>query len=756
MHRAKGGWGNGSAWRAPRPSLPMAATRVAVPARRRNGVGPFLHSLVPAWSRPAAYRAARATLVIPTLFAVCSRVIGNDQMALYASFGGFATLVLASFGGSRRERFVAHMALTATASLLIVVGTAVSGSDAVAAIVAFVAALCVLFCGLIGPNVVSGATAVLLAFVLPASSPGLFGTVPWRLAGWLLASAAGTIAVMLSPPPPAGDRVRSSAAASASALAEEINAGLRGEERAGVGARATDAKVALHNAFIAAPLRPIGIAAADQALADLVETLQLCTSLCAEVVGEMDDMTAVDDFDRRLLAHTSRLLRDTGTLLAGGEVTLLVGELDELVRESAGRIADFCRSSAASESAVYLSFRARRLAGAVRNAAADALIVTRRADRQAVTAERARWQGGAGASAVRWSRAPGFDALKRRVGEHAGLRSVWFLNSLRGALALTAAVVIARELDLQHAFWVVLGAISVLRTNAASTGATALRALAGTAAGFVVGSALMIGIAGHTGWLWAALPVAVLVSAYAPGTALFAVGQAAFTVFVIVLFNIIVPLGWRVGVIRVEDVALGVGVSTLAGLLFWPRGANKVMCNDLADSFHADGLYLVRATAWALGLRDGAPTGETAVRASVRLGDALRAFIAEQGTKHVPKQELWKLVGGERQLRLSAQSLASVPKPEPLLPATQSRLLLGEAVRIAGLSDDLAAKLGMVPATVAQELDRLPELESPQAGASQGFGLWVGLHLDHVRGALGELGEPAAIVATVRARPWWR
>jgi hypothetical protein len=68
-------------------------------------------------------------------------------------------------------------------------------------------------------------------------------------------------------------------------------------------------------------------------------------------------------------------------------VTPLVGgldQLDELVRHSSERIADFCRSGAASESAVHLSSRSRLLVGAVRNAAADALIVTRSADRQAV------------------------------------------------------------------------------------------------------------------------------------------------------------------------------------------------------------------------------------------------------------------------------------------------------------------------------------------------------------------------------------
>jgi hypothetical protein len=43
----------------------------------------------------------------------------------------------------------------------------------------------------------------------------------------------------------------------------------------------------------------------------------------------------------------------------------------------------------------------------------------------------------------------------------------------------------------QHGFWVVLGTLSVLRSNAVATGSTVLRALLGTAAGFVVGAALL-------------------------------------------------------------------------------------------------------------------------------------------------------------------------------------------------------------------------------------------------------------------------
>ena len=65
----------------------------------------------PVWSKPAFLRAIRATIVVPGLFAIAYEVIGNLQMATFAAFGGFATLVLASFGGSRRDKLIAHLGL---------------------------------------------------------------------------------------------------------------------------------------------------------------------------------------------------------------------------------------------------------------------------------------------------------------------------------------------------------------------------------------------------------------------------------------------------------------------------------------------------------------------------------------------------------------------------------------------------------------------------------------------------------------------
>jgi uncharacterized membrane protein YccC len=116
-----------------------------------------------------------------------------------------------------------------------------------------------------------------------------------------------------------------------------------------------------------------------------------------------------------------------------------------------------------------------------------------------------------------------------RLRSHLSFRSVWFRSALRGAIGLTLAVLVIELTNVQHGFWVVLGTMSVLRSNALGTGATALRAIAGTTVGFVAGSAIMIGVADHTALLWVLLPFTVLVAGIAPAMISFAAGQAAFT-----------------------------------------------------------------------------------------------------------------------------------------------------------------------------------------------------------------------------------
>ena len=350
-------------------------------------------------------------------------------------------------------------------------------------------------------------------------------------------------------------------------------------------------------------------------------------------------------------------------------------------------------------------------------------------------------------------------AIGRVALSHASVRSVWMINSLRGALAIAAAVAVADVTSVQHGFWVVLGTFSVLRSNAVATGATALRALVGTAIGFVVGGALLVAIGADTTGLWIVLPVAVFVAGYAPGTAPFAVGQAAFTVTVAVLFNLLVPAGWKVGVVRIEDVALGCAVSVVVGVLFWPRGLASVVGDDLADSFRAGARYLEQAVRWVAGVtgRDG------------------RGGRGRRGRRHAAGRGAARLPGraGDQAARaagaLAAGRRRAAPAPDRLLgggPGPRRRrssgrpadALVKRTSTIAGVVRPPGAVVGHAgkdtPTTLAPPSFGPDEVVSESSGSR--YGVWLCEHLDHIAEHLGELVGPAVHVAQARRRPWWR
>jgi hypothetical protein len=642
----------------------------------------------------------RATVVVPSLFALTDKVIGDPQMALFATFGGFATLVIAGFGGTRKDKFIAHAGLAVTGSLAIIIGTLVSGTTWLAVVVTVPVTFAIFFAGIAGPNAASGSAAAMFAYVLPVVSAGDASMIPSRLAGWWLASAAGTIAVLLLSPKPPGDKLRAATADLAAELASRLNAAADGVVTDPQSMHA--AKEKLRTAFLAAPYRPSGLATADQALSSLVQLLEWGGSQVGDAFDGHVDLTTNSPADRVLLRAAAALFTNTHDLLTGQPADPDIAGLERAREDSAAQLRDLSGRVGEPDArmAAAQAVHAQGIAVTARAAVADAMIASRRADPETIAAERRKWYGphdglpgvtagaaSAGAGTVAAGSVPlipnvrgllsGSAGTPRQVGlrratllvtRHATVRSVWFLNSLRGALALAAAVAVADVSGVQHAFWVVLGTLSVLRTSAASTGGTAWRALAGTVVGFVVGALLLLAIGTGQTALWVALPVAVLVAAYAPGTTPFLVGQAAFTVTIVVLFNLLAPAGWRVGLLRIEDVAIGCAVSLVVGVLFWPRGVASVVGDDLADTFRRGAEYLSQAVDWALSELMLPPTAAVAAaNASIRLDDAVRGFLTEQGSKKLSKEDLWTMVNASMRLRLSAHALAAL-RPDVTAP----------------------------------------------------------------------------------------
>ena len=232
----------------------------------------------------ALRRAGRAALVMPAMFALGDVVIGNPTIATFAAFGSFALLLLVDFPGRTWSRLRAQVALAATCSVLICLGTLASQSPVAAVAGMAVIGFAVIFSGVVSSVVAGATTPLLLSFILPVALPAPAAQIPDRLAGWDMAAVASLFAIAVLWPAPARDPVRAAAIAACRALAarlrSEVAFVLAGRPPAAAAdheaaiARAEDAVSEVQAVFFATPYRPTGLSTAARTLVRLVDELR--------------------------------------------------------------------------------------------------------------------------------------------------------------------------------------------------------------------------------------------------------------------------------------------------------------------------------------------------------------------------------------------------------------------------------------------------------------------------------------------------
>src|SRR5262249_27661115 len=139
--------------------------------------------------------------------------------------------------------------------------------------------------------------------------------------------------------------------------------------------------------------------------------------------------------------------------------------------------------------------------------------------------------------------------------------------------------------------------------------------------------------------------------------------QAGFTVVLFVLFNLIEPVRWRVGLVRIEDVAIGFAVSLVVGLLFWPRGASALLRENIAASYSRNADYVVAAERELVdsgAAASPAVTAAGAASAAHGLDDASRQSLVERGARPEDSMGFVPLIAGAARLRRAGQSLSSL------------------------------------------------------------------------------------------------
>jgi uncharacterized membrane protein YccC len=737
----------------------------------------------------ALRRAGRAAIVMPAMFALGDKVIENAAVATFAAFGSFAMLLLVDFGGTMRARLQAQVALAVTGCAFVCLGTLASQTVWISAVAMTLIGFAVIFSGVVSSVLAGASTSLLLAFILSVTLSGPASSVPDRVAGWGMASGAALLAIVLLWPTPTRGPLRAAAAGACRALAVRLRADVvyrmsDGDESLAADheravADAHDAVAAMRRVFLATPFRPTGLSTAARTVVRLVDEINWLDAIVVHSLGPVEGVPLDHPACAVKVAAAGVLERGAELLgVIGGDRRKLQAAIDELkttmrnvetgatsellVRRKP--IRDDATGAGELITALDPAFRAQELGYAVSIIAENIDLTAAAEGRSWLDHVLGRQPKGLASTA---------SAAQQRAAAHIDLNSVWLHNSVRGAVALGVAVLVANETGVQHSFWVVLGTLSVLRSNALSTGQNILRGLLGTIVGFVIAGLLIALIGENTTLLWFLLPIAILLAGVAPAAIGFAAGQAAFTLTLVCLYNIIQPAGWKVGLLRVEDIAIGCSVSLLVGLLFWPRGAAAELRRALAQAYSDSARYLASAVDFGMRRCDAdaaaaiAEPAEDAARAAAsarRLDDTFRSYLAERGSKPAPLAEISGLVSGVGGLRLAADAVLDLWEREdgtvPGDRAAAREELLKSSALVEGWYDNLAARLadgrppnpplahdevadGRLVAAVANDL----RAADGKASATAVRMVWTGDHLDAVRRLQEVIVEPARIAA---------
>ena len=651
----------------------------------------------------ALRRASRAAIVLPIAAAVSFAVGGGSQTPLYTIFGSVALLIMVDFPGNRPARALAYCGLGLNGAVLITVGTFVAPHPWVSVALMFVLGVAVTFAGVLSEIVAAGQRATLLMFVLPACTP--VGPLPERLLGWLIALAICVPAALFLLPPRHHDALRAHAARVCNRLADRLEGSASERE-------VTKAMNALYDTFLGADYRPVGLTAGSRALVRVVDDLGWLTDQITDDTGRL--LGAMRDPALRVLRDSAAVLRLPTVAERAVRSADLRDALAELRLVAQARYREDITEllgESSDEAAVAVG---RELLN-VRTIAAT-IAVTGRIIRNAAAADaRPVWARVLGrrlpeTGAADWVM-PETVAVAAITKGFLATRAVVLRNSLRTGLGLALAVAVTHVFPVEHGFWVVLGAMSVLRSSALTTGTRVLRAVTGTAVGFVLGAVVIEVLGVDPVVLWILLPIVAFGSAYVPEVASFVAGQAAFTMMVLINFNLIVPTGWQVGLIRIEDVVVGAMVGIVVSVLLWPRGATAAVSTAIEEARTVGSKFLMAAV---LRITRGASEDATdrvialsheALSTSRTVDDAVRQYLSESGGTTELRAPVVRAANRAIRLRAAAELIADVvPPPLGVYPRTREvleshteaicgRLTGGPALDLESIGDDFVLAL---------------------------------------------------------------
>ncbi|MBI9091869.1 MAG: FUSC family protein [Desulfobacterium sp.] len=177
------------------------------------------------------------------------------------------------------------------------------------------------------------------------------------------------------------------------------------------------------------------------------------------------------------------------------------------------------------------------------------------------------------------------DAIAKLRGELRG-DSAFFRHAVRSAFAVVAAIAAAHLLNLHHGIWLPITVVVIMRPSLGGTIRHGWRRVLGTIIGAGVGIGLLITAGAHPHVLISLALLLFLVTFFLKqhNYTLFVV---ALTATVVIILGLTMPMGWKMGLVRIVDTLIGAVIGLGAAFFIWPQKARASLKKQNHDTLIA-------------------------------------------------------------------------------------------------------------------------------------------------------------------------
>ena len=331
-------------------------------------------------------------------------------------------------------------------------------------------------------------------------------------------------------------------------------------------------------------------------------------------------------------------------------------------------------------------------------------------------------------------------------------------HALRLAVVVPVAAVIARGLPLQHSYWMVVAAATILRPEFGATFTRGAERALGTCLGVALAGAIAVTL--HPAGGVTVVLVGILAwLGYSLFPASFAVGFAFITALVVFLINVIAPDTLATASARLLDTLVG-GCIGLAAYALWPTWAHTSAWQSLADLVGAERAYLDGVLSAA---EEGRRPGDQRMRTLARRARLARTTaestvarsLSEPSTRRIDASQSQRALAAMRRLVQAAHVLRLDAQDE-----RERRPLPGVQPLRTGVSEllgDVEASFRSRPQE-APEPRELPDLRARyrvfrRASRDDQEALALGAQLDEIVDAANSLAAAAGLESAEEDEP---